>query len=341
MNTKLKKSLECVGILLITIIIAVSSPFNPWGSGAYTQVQTEILDVAQAVRDGFLAYVEVDGHYGPVVYEFYGLGFLAGEYSQLVHFLMEMVMVCISVTFIYKTAKLYTSEVFAFVCTALVTIIGWGALTHAGAYEIMFFFFALTGYHIARQLKYGYLSYHTYLLAIDMTIMFFLQPAYTLIWICMFIIFAIKFKYDGVQGKEYRSFYTSILEGIFTVGIPMGLYLWYFKNGGAFLDSVVAYNFTNWGSFATGMEILAITPWTLVLLAFVVALIIKVMSNESITDLFFWIGYLVIAVLVIAAQADNLSSTIEIVKVIYIVPLASVFSLVDKPLGLKAEERKY
>ena len=48
------------------------------------------------------------------------------------------------VLFQYKTAKLFTSEIFAFISAAVLTIFGWGALTHAGAEELMFFFLDLT-----------------------------------------------------------------------------------------------------------------------------------------------------------------------------------------------------
>lgn len=340
MNKNLKKFLQCLVVFAIALIVSISSSFNPWVNGTYTQIQEEILDIAQSVRDGFLAYVEVEGHLGPVVYEFYGLGFLA-ENSQLVHYLMELVVIYVSVMFIYKTAKLYTSEVFSFVIAALVTIIGWGSLTHAGAYLLLFFIMSLSGYHIARQLKSSYLSYHTYLLAIDMALVFFLQPAYSIIWICVLVMLAIKFKVDGVESKEYKTFYVSIFEGILTVFIPMGMYLWYFKNLEGFFNQVVVYNFTNWGSFGAGIQILLLTPWTLALIAGIVAITVKYLSNEKVIDLCCWMGYIVLTLIIVAAQADNLSSTVEIVKVLYVVPLASVFSLLDKPLGLKVEERKY
>ena len=109
MNVKLKRCLEFFAVVIITFIVALSSPFNPIVYNAFTDLQTQILDIAHSVREGYLAYVELDGSYGPVVYEFYGLGYLLTE-THIVHFIMEFVILFITVLFLYKTAKLYTSK---------------------------------------------------------------------------------------------------------------------------------------------------------------------------------------------------------------------------------------
>ena len=338
MNKTVKHILEFLSILALTAVVALSSPFNPWVSNALTAIQEEILSIAYSVREGFLAYVELDGHYGPVVYEFFGLGYLPTE-SHIVHFIMESVLNFLSILFLYKTAKLYTSEIFAWISAGTISIFAWGSLTHAGAEEILFFVMSLTCYHIARQLKWGFLSHHTYLLAIDLGLVFFIQPGYCIFWIMIIIFFAIKFKVDGYEGKEYRSFWFSTIEGLITVAVPMGLYLWYFKNGSAFLTQVVSYNFKNIGTFAEGIKIVCGTPWIACIAVLVIVLIIKIFMNEKFADLIYWLAITLVALIVIALQGDNLDSYLEVSKVLYIVPLASLFSLIDKPLGLKPEGR--
>lgn len=338
MNLKLKRCLEFIAIVVITFVIALSSPLNPFMNNAFTAVQNEILDIARSVRDGYLAYVELDGHYGPVVYEFYGLGFLPTD-THIVQFIMECVIVFATVLFAYKTAKLYTSEIFALITAAILTIFGWGALTHAGAEELMFFIMVLTGYHISRQLKSGYLSHHTYLLTIDLGLVLFLQPAYVWFWVALIIFFAIKFKLDGIDKKKYRSFYVSILEGLLTVAVPMGIYLWYFKNGAAFLQQVVVYNMKNIGTFAEGLKIICGSPWLIMVVFLLIAMLVKALAGENIADLCCWLGIIIIGIIVIALQGENLPSYLELSKALYVVPLASLFSLLDKPFGLKIEER--
>ncbi|MBE5911487.1 hypothetical protein [Pseudobutyrivibrio sp.] len=340
MNKKLKGVLEFLGILAVTVVIAMSSPLNPWVTNAFTQAQNEIFDIALQIRNGFLAYVEVDGHYGPVLYEFYGLGYLPTE-THLLHFAMEAVLIFIIVLFQYKTAKLFTSEIFAFISAAVLTIFGWGALTHAGAEELMFFFLTLSVYHIARQLQSGFLSYHTYLLAIDLGMVFFLQPGYVFIWVVMILFFAVKFKIDGVKGKEYRQFWFSIFEGLLTVGVPMGLYLTYFRNAIEFWDKVVIYNMNNIGDFAGGLRVICGSPWVVLLPVLVVVIIIKVFKNEKIAPLCIWFCFMVLTFVVIALQGDNLDTFLQLSKAVYIVPIASVFSLIDPILGLKIEEREF
>lgn len=338
MNENLKRCLEFVALVAITFVIALSSPFNPFMNNAFTEIQNSILDTALSVREGFLAYVEVDGHYGPVIYEFYGLGYLLTE-KHTVHFIMECMILFFSVVFVYKTAKLYTSEIFSLIVTAVLTILGWGALTHAGAEEMLFFIMTLTNYHIARQLKAGFLSHHAYLLAIDLGMVLFIQPAYFWYWAVLIVFFAVKFKVDGIDSKQYRSFWFSTIEGWFTVALPMGLYLWYFKNGEAYLQQVVSYNMNLLGSFGAGLKIVCGTPWIIIPIAFVIAMIIKVMQGEEIVDLCFWLGFVIVGIIVIALQGENLDSYLEVSKALYVVPLASLFSLLDKPLGLKIEER--
>ncbi len=339
MNKKLKVSLEFLAVLVITAIVAISSPLNPWISNTFTDIQNEIMDIAHSVREGYLAYVELDGHYGPVVYELYGLGFLPTD-THTLQFVMEIIMNFFAVLFLYKTAKLYTSNVFACAAAALLAIFGWGSLTHAGAEEIMFFILSLTSYHVARQLKSGYLSHHTYLLAIDFGIVAFLQPGYAIFWILLIIFFAVKFKVDKIDKKEYKSFWFSIIEGILTVGLPMGIYLWYFKNGGAFFQNVVVYNFQNIGSLGAGLQAVCGTPWTIMILAIIISIIVRILKGENFTDLCCWLGIIIVGIIVIALQGENLESYAVLARVLYIVPLASLLSLLDKPLGLKVEERE-
>ena len=336
MNEKEKKCLEILAVLVITIIIACSSPLNPWISNSMTAVQSEIFSIAHSVREGYLAYVETDGHYGPVLYEFYGLGYLPTE-THVVHFVMELIIVFVAVLFLYKTAKLYTSKIFALIATAIITIFGWGALTTAGAEELMFVILSLSAYHIARQLTSGFLSHHTYLLAIDMGLVFFLQPGYVFAWVIVIVFFAVYFRVKRLEGKEYRAFYWSTLEGIVTVVIPMGIYLWYFKNAGAFWQQVIVYNMNNLGSLGAGLGIVCGSLWLICLCILVVVMIIKGLKGENIVDLCCWLGITVVYFVVIALQGDNLDSFLELSKVLYIVPLASLGSILDKPLGLKKD----
>lgn len=338
MNIKLKRTIEFLAVAATTFIVALSSPLNPWGNGAFTDIQNEILSIAHSVREGYLAYVELDGHYGPVVYEFFGLGYLPTD-SHVIQFAMECVILFFTILFMYKTAKLYTSEAFAFVTAALLSIFGWGALTHAGAEELMFFILTLSCYHISRQLKSGYLSHHTYLLAIDLGLVFFLQPGYVWIWVGILLMFAVKFKVEGLDSKRYRSFVFSTLEGIITVGLPMSIYLWYFKNGAAFISQVVVYNMKNLGSFKEGLQLLVGTPWIFIVLLFVVVIVIKCIVEHSALDLCYWLGIIVFTIIIIALQGDNLPSYVELTKALYVVPVASAFSLIDKLLGLKVEDR--
>jgi len=341
MNKFAKRSLEFLAVLLLTFIIELSSPFNPWiKASVMTSVQTEILDIAHQIREGFLAYVEVDGHYGPVLYEFFGLGYLPTD-GHIVHLIMEFVLIFITVLFLYKTAKLYTSEIFALVSAAGLSIFAWGALTHAGAEEFMFFILTLSCYHIARQLKSGFLSHHSYLLAIDLGLVFFLQPGYVFFWIALIIFFAIKFKVDGIESKQYKSFCLSTLEGLLTVGVPMGLYLWYFKNASAFWQQVVVYNMKNLGGFVEGFKIILTTPWAVCLAILVLIIIIKAISKEKVVDLCCWLGIMIVGFVVIALQGDNYISFRELSKALYIVPIAATFSFIDKALGLEVEERLF
>ncbi len=340
MNKKLKRCLEFLGVLAITFVISLSSPLNPWMNNAFTAMQEGILDIAHQIRDGFLAYVEVDGNYGPVLYEFYDLGYLPTD-THIVQFIMETVGIFFLVLFQYKTAKLFTSEVFAMISAGLLTVFEWGALTHAGAEEMMFFILTLTCYHVARQLQQGFLSYHTYLLTIDLGLVFFLQPGYIFIWVVLLIFFAIKFKADGLKGKEYRAYYVSVFEGLITVGVPMVLYLLYFKNAKEFFQHVVVYNMNNIGGFAEGMKIICGSPWIILLAVLVVVTIVKVFLGEKFLTYCFWIGFTILTFVVIAIQGDNLSTFLQLSKAVYIVPIAGVFSLIDKALGLKVEEREY
>lgn len=340
MNKNLKSFLEVLGVLVITCIIAMTSPFNPWANNGLTTAQEEILEIAHSVREGYLAYVDLGGNYGPVVYEFYGLGYLLTE-THVVHFIMELVIIFAAVYYLYKSAKLFTSNIFALICAAIPTVFGWGALTSAGVELLLFFIVSLTVYHVSRQMKYGFLSYHTYLLAIDMTLVFFIQPGLVILWLIILLFFAIQFKVANLDEKEYKSFWVSILEGVLTVGVPMGLYLWYFKNASSFIQQVVNYNFNAMGNLPRGLAIVLGTPWSLLIALLLVVIIIKAVKGKVFYDLCCWLGLIAVAVIVIAIQGDVNPHSVELLKALYVIPLASAFSFIDEPLGLSAEERKF
>lgn len=340
MNKKTKTALEMLVFIIITVIISLSSPLNPWLGGSFTEIQNEILDISYSIRQGFLAYVELDGHYGPALYEFYGLGYLPTD-TNVCHFIMELVLVFFTVMFNYKTASLYTSKIFSFVVAAVLTIFEIGSFTHAGAEELLYFIFTLTVYHVARQLKYGFLSYHTYLLAIDFALVFFIQPGYSPIWFIMILFFAIKYPLEKIPSKDYKAFWFSVAEGLITVLIPMGLYLCYFKNSGEFWENVVIYTYHHMGSFSESLRTLCFTPWFILTIIFLVVISIKKLKGEHIADLCYWLYFMVVSYIVIALQPDNLPSIVQFSKALYIIPLASTFSLVDKLIGLESETRKF
>ena len=83
-------------------------------------------------------------------------------------------------------------------------------------------------------------------------------------------------------------------------------------------------------------------PCYIVLIAgFVTAvqMLVKAFAGENIADLCCWLGIIIVGIIVIALQGENLPSYLELSKALYVVPLASLFSLLDKPFGLKIEER--
>ncbi|QFJ55877.1 hypothetical protein [Pseudobutyrivibrio xylanivorans] len=340
MDNRLKKFFEIFAVFSITFVVMVSSSFNIWTGGTFTMVQRSILDFAHSVRDGYSAYVELEGHYGPVIYELVGLGYLV-KASNTAHYLIEFVIVFFSTYFMYKTAKLYTSIQFSIGITLILMVFGWGDLTHAGAEQLVFFFMVALGYHIARQLQRGFLSYHVYLMAIEMTLMFFLQPGYALIWVVMLAAFAVKFIRAGMEKAACKSFFLSIIEGIVTVTVPMALYFLYFQNATEFFEMVVLYNYSRLGSLLEGMKVIWNMPWIIIIPIFIIVTIVKLIQGEDVKGLFFWMDYMIVAFIVIALQGDNLASELVLTKALYVVPLASVFSLADKRLGFQTEERVF
>ncbi len=67
----------------------------------------------------------------------------------------------------------------------------------------------------------------------------------------------------------------------------------------------------------------------------------KKLKGEHIADLCYWLYFMVVSYIVIALQPDNLPSIVQFSKALYIIPLASTFSLVDKLIGLESETRKF
>lgn len=157
----------------------------------------------------------------------------------------------------------------------------------------------------------------------------------------MLVFFAFKFPLEKISKKNYKAFWISLVEGLVTVLIPMGLYLLYFKNAREFWENVVVYRFTSMGSFIAGIENVCFTPWIIITVVYLVVISIKKLKGEDIADLCYWLYFMVLSYIIIALQGDNLPSAVQFSKALYIIPLASAFSLVDKLLGLEVEERKF
>ncbi len=333
MKEKLKRWLPIIVLIGITFLVECSSPLCMWKENIFTEYQDQMYSIAHQIRDGYLAYVEVDGHYGPVVYELLGLGYLLTD-THIVHFLTELVLIFITLLAFYNTAKLYTTEVFSILAAGLLGVLGWGDFTLAGPEEIIIPIFAVAGYHIASQLHDGYRGNHTYLLAVESGLIFFAQPGYIFIWAIMIVFFMIYYKITKLEKKQYRRFIASIFEGLITVAVPMCLYLLFFKNAKAFYENVVVYNFEAIGTLADGLFVIISTPWVGALIVFLVLGAVTLVKNGHAQDYVGWLIFSVVVVIVVSIQGGNYLSFRELTKVIYIVPLATVGMICDRFLGL-------
>ena len=334
MNENTKKWLPVVAIAILSVIAACSSPICLWmdNSNTLTAIQGQMFDIAYQIRQGFLAYTEVDGHYGPVVYELIGLGYLPTT-THLVHAIEEMVLIFVSMLTLYHTARFYTSEVMSVVCAALVIMIGWNTFTTAGAEEIIFPLLALCGYHFIALLRNGYTAgHHIYLIAIELGLVFFAQPGYIFIWVFVLAFMAIHFKQQGLEKDQYKRLWASMFEGLITVAIPMLIYLWFFHNIGGFFKSVVGYNFSNMGTLGGGLSIVCGTPAIILLAVVIFGIFFNQIEAGTNAEFVAWLAFAVVVLFVVAFQGDNLASFQLLTRVIYIVPLAIIGSLLDKVL---------
>ena len=89
----------------------------------------------------------------------------------------------------------------------------------------------------------------------------------------------------------------------------------------------------NLGTLNEGLKIIVGSPWIAIVALFIVVIIVKALTDNKIVELCSWLGIIVFAIVIIALQGENLPSYLQLAKALYVVPVASAFSLIDKFFG--------
>ena len=343
---KLRTWLPVLCLMVLTGIVAAFSPLNPWGDSEFTKVQQTMLDSSQRVRDGYLAYVEIDSNSGPVLNEILALGILASSHFKtpyIINFIIEIVIIFASTLFVYKTIHLMASEWTSVVMTAVLFLWYVRMFTVAGAEEYVFPLLAASTYTLVAQIKKGYMGYMTYDMAVCMALVFFLQSNYVIIWIGYIIILCASMKVKELPKDQWKRLWMSILEGIGTVTIPMAIYLWYFDNIKEFFDSVVLFRLEDIKNSAASHSINAgemLGNSMIVLLAvYVVLMLYKGIKGKMESENQVWLVIMALILITTSFQSDHLESFQLLAKVIYIMPLAMVAECIDELINLNKKRK--
>ena len=96
-------------ILLLTFIITMQSPLNIFSNKLISGTDSSVFrTVAYYMREGLMPYKDIFDHKGPIIYILNYIG-MAISYNRGI-WLIEFLSMSISLSFIYKTARLYCNK---------------------------------------------------------------------------------------------------------------------------------------------------------------------------------------------------------------------------------------
>ena len=107
-------------ILLLTFIITMQSPLNIFSNKLISGTDSSVFrTVAYYMREGLMPYKDIFDHKGPIIYILNYIG-MAISYNRGI-WLIEFLSMFISLSFMYKTARLYCNKFLSILILILVT----------------------------------------------------------------------------------------------------------------------------------------------------------------------------------------------------------------------------
>jgi hypothetical protein len=244
---KKKETIGIIGLLLLTAVIAMYSPLNPiWGKGLTTD-QAVFYTIAKGLLEGKLAYVDFFDHKGSFLYLLLAAGLALGKLLGgllLGNFLLELLVIFVSASFMYKIARLFAGEWLSFLTVACIFLSDITLFTTSNSEEYMFPLLCISVYLFLLQIRQeGNVSNpQVFVIGLCGMLVFFIKYNYSLIWAAMGVLLLLCM---GLWRRSFRQIVGMCISfglGMLAVALPFGIYLLATNSFAAFMDTYVLYS---------------------------------------------------------------------------------------------------
>ena len=242
----LKKHIYDYGLLLLSFIVCLQFPQNPFNS-TYFGDSSVYEYIGKRITEGLIPYRDIFDHKGPIVYLWHALGYKI--YPMYGAWFLELIWLFLSLRLSFLIIKEYVSENQAFCLTCILPLTFHlfdtiGNSENLSLLPITYFFYLTQQY-----IKSDNLTPKTALLmGLICSFLILIKPTH----LCTPLICCLYIAYNELKNKKYKEIFSFILYG--TIGfIPLtaAILFWLDKNNAlqAFYDTYITFNLLYQQSF--------------------------------------------------------------------------------------------
>ena len=252
-------------IAFMTVLFMVPHSMAPWGNGNYPTDIGVYMRCAEWIQDGLVMYRDMFDHKGPLVYLIYWLFSLPGPEGV---WLLDMIILFLSLLIIYQMARLFMVNSDALMVTTLIALFMQLPFTDEGGPEWIAMPGCIYGcYVLAKRLKDNdFCSLRDIILfsaAVAVCLLTKPNTSAGLIPIALYILWHLIRNFEWRTLARYSA---GVIVGLMIIFIPVLCWLIHEGNIQEFIEAYWNFNTNSYGPMTTQKKIMGIVYITLVCL---------------------------------------------------------------------------
>lgn len=234
------KDLYIAGVLLLFSFIFIfftsqCSPFFGYNEWCDPHIY---FSMGKGAFNGQVLYRDIFDHKGPLIFFIFGIGYLISSSDLFGVYILESIVLFVSLLFAYKTAKLFVDSKLSFTISLLFALIFSHKSEMGGSADefitpcLVVSFFYFVSYFRTNNKNLININKHLFIHGLMFSIAFFIKFSACAFWLPLFIAII----YDLFKDKEYKKLFKAALYaalGFLIITIPI---LIYFIANSAFSD---------------------------------------------------------------------------------------------------------
>lgn len=330
-------------MFIVAIIVLLSSRLAPFAN-KYVEADTSIfIYIAEQILNGKILYKDLFDHKGPILFLFNVIGLVIGRGNLTGIWFLELGLLFVTLTFIFKSMCLYFDRLIALISTLSCLILfstflegGRGDITE----EYVLPFISVSMYYFLLFLKnHSMKNWHVAIIAFCCSCTFLVKPNMIIIWIVGYL-FVFIFLWKKLEYKRILSIVMISIVVFLGVCTPFVIYFIYTNSWDDFIFTFwkfnVAYSDFSFSGFIVRVckrlwfEPVGRTPFQVFLFLFFMGVIINYKRLQYKTETWFFLLSIILTVLLISISGYIFAHYYLLYVPIFSFPLAVVYDYIKK-----------